>query len=236
MANSQDLIKYYYTFDKPIFVNPETVDLTPFSFQKDGSLYEKDSLLLFFNKIDPNKNFNIVDIGAQTGLYTLYAKYLPKSKFYAFEPFPKSLEILNKNLSINNIKNVETFPFALNDKSGKSKLNVCKSHNGLHTMGNPIRFKDISIIDIETKTIDELFYDQEIPVHFIKIDTEGCEYSILRGATKTIKTFKPIIQLEWNPINQKQFDVTPDMFFDLFFDLDYHITSLYNEEMIIECL
>jgi hypothetical protein len=119
-----DLIKYYYTQDKPIFVSPETVELTPFSFQKDGSLYEKDSLLLFFNKIDPNKSFNIVDIGAQTGLYTLYAKYLSKSKFYAFEPFPKSLEILNQNLKLNNIKNVETFPFAISGKSENCKLNA----------------------------------------------------------------------------------------------------------------
>lgn len=236
MAKLHDFIKYDYSLDQPIFVIPETVELTPFSFQKDGCLYEKDSLLFFFNKVDPNKEFNIVDIGAQTGLYTLYAKYLPKSKFYAFEPFPKSLAILKQNLFINNIENVEIFPFAVADKSGKSKLNVCKSHNGLHTMGNPIRFNDIETIDIETKTLDEMFHDKNIPIDFLKIDTEGCEYSILKGGMKTIKTFKPIIQLEWNLTNQKQFDVTQHMFFDLFFELDYHVTSLYNEEMIIESL
>jgi hypothetical protein len=101
-------------------------------------------------------------------------------------------------------------------------------------LGNPLRFNDVESIDIETKTLDELFYDQNIPVHFLKIDTEGGEYAILKGGIKTIKTYKPIIQLEWNPTNQKQCGSCAAMFFDLFQELGYKATTLNNEELIIE--
>ena len=74
----------------PIHVTDETLIVSPASFLRNGQLWEEKSVSYFYNNIPTDKSVNIIDIGAQTGLYTLYAKYLPKSQFYAFEPFPRS--------------------------------------------------------------------------------------------------------------------------------------------------
>jgi len=164
----------------PIYVTDETIKLTPYTFHKNGELWEQKSLYHFFSKID-NKNYNIVDIGGQSGLYSLYAKYLPNSTFYTFEPFTDTFKLLNDNLMLNKIANVRTYNIGLSNTSGLAILNTSISHNGLHTMGNtPLRFNDIKAIKIETDTLDNCFYHKNIQVDYIKIDTEGWEYNILK--------------------------------------------------------
>jgi len=102
-------------------------------------------------------------------------------------------------------------------------------------MGNNVnRFSDIVKINIETDTIDNLFFHNNIPVHFIKIDTEGHEFNILKGALNTIKTYKPIIQLEWNFDNLKQNNVQPYMLSELIYtELNYKEICKTDEELII---
>jgi len=229
------MIKYNYfnSVDYPFYVTKETVDVTPYTFGRNGQIWETESMKIFFSYIDPNNEYNIVDIGAQSGSYTLFAKYLPKSTFYSFEPFNKTFELLNDNIRLNNIDNVKTFNFAISDTSGTSILNTSIGHNGLHTLGaNPLRFNDISKVSVETKTIDELFYDRDIPIHYIKIDTEGWEFNIIKGARKTLNKYKPLVQLEWVPTNMKQCDVNPNELEDLLKSLNYKEVCYTNEEKI----
>ena len=229
--------KYLYNNDEnyPIFVTDETLFVTPYTFMKNGEMWESESITSFYKFIDNKKSYNIIDVGAQTGLYSLYAKYLPSSTFYSFEPFPQTYKILNDNLKLNNINNVKTYNIAMSNTKGKTILNTCKSHNGLHTMGNNVnRFNDIVKIDIETDTIDNLFFHKNIPVNFIKIDTEGHEFNILKGALNTIKTYKPIIQLEWNFDNLNQNNVKPYMLLELIYnELNYKEICKTDEELII---
>lgn len=227
--------EYIYPNGGSIKVTDETRQLTPHTFLNDGKLWEYDAIEEFYSYIE-DANYNILDIGAQTGLYTLFAKFLPSCKFYAYEPYPKSIKCLNDNLKLNNITNVETHCIALSHKiSNDAILNTCKSHNGLHTMGmNLIRFKDVEQIQVKTDTIDNMFYDTDTPVHFIKMDIEGFEYYILQGAIKTIEKWKPIIQLEHNKFNMKQCNVDPHKFIRFIRDdLNYVVASKLNDEMII---
>ena len=228
---------YYYFNHKnyPIDVTNDTLKITPYTFLVSGEMYENESIKTFYSFIDNKKNYNIIDIGAQSGLYSLYAKYLPLSTFYSFEPFPETYKLLNDNLLLNDIKNVKTFNLGLSNKSGNAILNTSISHNGLHTLGeNPSRFNDIKKIEINIDTIDNLFYDKNIDVDFIKIDTEGYEYYILQGALKTIKKCNPIIQIEWYELNMKQCNVNPVVFMN-FIDniLNYKIIKKTNDELII---
>ena len=228
---------YYYFNDKkyPIDVTNDTLKITPATFHPNGQMWETESIKIFYNYINNKTKYNIIDIGAQSGLYSLYAKYLPLSTFYSFEPFPETYKLLNDNLILNNIKNVKTFNLGLSNKSGSAILNTSISHNGLHTLGkNPLRFDDIKKIEINIETIDNLFYDKNIDVDFIKIDTEGHEYYILQGGLKTIKKCNPIIQIEWNITNLKQCDVDSDSFMNFISnDLDYKILIHHDEELII---
>jgi len=227
-------MRNYYYFDDTHFeitVNEDTCRLTPYSFLPDGKIWEPESLRQFFGGIDSSKPCNIVDIGAQSGLYSLYAKFLPLSTFYSFEPFPQTFTLLNENLVINNITNVKTYNLAMSNKTGEATLNTCKSHNGLHTMGSLLkRFQDVSPIKVQCTTLDDFFYANRIPVHYIKIDTEGHEYWILQGGRKTIAEYGPIIQLEWNTTNMDQCGVTEDRMIKLMNDLGYKDVSTATHE------
>lgn len=224
-----------YNENEKILVTSKTVDYGGNgSFKKNSEIWEKKQLNYFYNLVDNNKKVNIVDIGASVGLYSLYAKYLPNSQFYSFEPYKFTYDILNDNIKLNNITNVKTYNIGLSDKIGKSILNVCLSGDGLNTMGsNPLRFNDINPIEIETNTLDNIFYNNNIKVDFIKIDTEGWEYYILKGGEKTIKTFKPIIQLEYNETNMKQCDIKPEQLLNYINELGYKQYNIINEELII---
>lgn len=227
-------LEYYY-FDNisyPIKVTTETTNIACYTFPKGGRMWQTKSIKQFFNVIPKKDTVNIVDIGAQVGLYSLFAKFLPKSTFYSFEPFPATFKELNENIKLNNIDNVKTFNLAISDKETQMNLNTSLSHNGLHTLGtNPLRFTDIKPIPINTTTLDNFFKD--IPIHFIKIDTEGHEYFILKGGMEVIKRYKPIIQLEWNVTNMQQCNVNETMMYDLIQELGYKQLGFVEEEILI---
>jgi len=202
---------YYYNHRNPdysISVTNETLIRTPHTFERDKPIWEESSVNYFYDNVPIDKKVNIVDIGAQSGLYTLYSKYLPISQFYSFEPFPNSYKLLNDNIVLNGITNVNTYNIGISNYKGECILNTSNSHNGLHTIGStPLRFNDIVPIKINVDTIDNLFYENNIPVDFIKIDTEGWEYFILQGGEKTIQKYKPFIQIEWYEENMRQCNV-----------------------------
>ena len=228
--------EYCYNKDKnyTFCVSNETLEITPNTFNLNGEIWENDSIQEFYRYISPYEKCNIIDVGAQSGLYSLYAKFLPFSNFYSFEPFKPTYDLLNQNILLNNINNVKTFNQGLSNEKTNIILNTCLSHTGLHTIGsNVLRFNDINPIEISVDTIDNLFFDKNIPVHFIKIDTEGWEYNVLQGALKTIHKYKPIIQLEWNEINMKQCNITPEQLNELIEQFGYIKQKQIDEELFI---
>lgn len=229
---------YYYFNDHafPIDVTQETVEITPYTFQPDKTLWENRALKQFFSRIDSEENVNIADVGAQSGLYSLYAKYLPRANFFSFEPFETTFNLLKDNLLLNELNNVFPKNVALADQVGTATLNVCKSHFGLHTLGStPLRFSDVERVPVPTSTLDAEFYDKGIPVHYIKIDTEGGELAILRGGVKTLRTYKPVLQLEWNITNMRQAGVSEDQLSSLLDSLSYKQIGCEDEERLFAC-
>ncbi len=99
---------------------------------------------------------------------------------------------------------------------------------------NPLRFNDIKPVEIDVNTLDNIFFNNNITVDYIKIDTEGYEYYILKGGENTIKKNKPIIQLEYNVTNMKQCNITPKQLMNYINnELNYKIYNLTDEELII---
>lgn len=228
---------FYYNHKRktyPILVTDETLVVTPNTFMNNKPVWEEESIRYFYGNIPTDKSVNIIDIGAQSGLYTLYAKYLPKSRFYAFEPFPRSYKVLLDNIRLNRIPNVSTRNIGISNNAGETILNTSKSHNGLHTLGNNLtRFNDPVPITIAVDTLDNIFYDNNIPVNFIKIDTEGWEYFILKGGEKTIQKYKPMIQIEWSKDNMKQCNVDMEEFSNYIDKIGYRKKHKISEELFI---
>ena len=226
---------YSYPFGKELKVTNETVNLTPYTFFKNGKIWERPSLEYFYQEVQKRTDkINILDIGAQTGLYTLFAKFLPNADFYSFEPYKPSFEQLNNNVKLNEITNVKTFNLAISDKKEIKTLKVPYNHKGLNTLGdNPVRFEKNSYenIVVETDTIDNLFFEKNIKIDFIKCDIEGWEYFMLQGAKKTINKWKPDLFLEFNPDNMTQCNIDPEQFNNYINNiLNYKLIKVVDEE------
>ena len=212
---------YPYVFNNTITVSDNSVIQNQYTWESRG-VYELGIIEEWLKNIKSDST--VLDIGAQSGSYTLSAKFYPESKWYSFEPDPDNYKLLLENLKLNDINNVITSPEALSNKVGDQILNICSSHRGLNTLGNNLlRFSKDDIIEfhVKTNTIDNLFLDT--PIDLIKIDTEGGEYDILMGGLETIKKYKPKILLEFEEHNSQQCGYSCQDILNLVASLDYEV-------------
>jgi FkbM family methyltransferase len=155
-----------------------------------------------FEVLAPLDNPVLVDIGAAAGCFTLLATLKPM-RVLSFEPNPDVFPVLESNCKLNNV-NVELHRCALADQVGMASLQVAQqsTDSGLSTLGTKVtRFTSPRSVPVEVRTLDSLNLPR---VDFIKIDTEGCEPAVLRGATETIKRCRPSMLLEYCDENLRQ--------------------------------
>jgi len=189
--------------DRALYLNSSWVHPSKDNKWDTHFVWELDVIQKFAEQIQDN--FVILDIGANTGTFSLAAKYYPTTKWHLFEPDPFNFSLLKENLKVNNIDNVILYEEALGNKIGDSVLKICPTHRGLNTIGTNVkRFSESESINhpIKIDTIDNLFLNTRIDL--IKMDTEGSEYDIIMGGIETIKKYKPKILLEYNAGNMSQ--------------------------------
>ena len=145
---------------------------------------------------------NIIDVGAHIGVYTVLAaeKVGKDGKVIAIEPEQKNYKQLVENIKLNNFQNVIPINIALADYNGSGKLYLSSFSDGHSLIFN----EDKNLyLNVPIKTIDRLLEELDISkIHLIKIDAEGAEIPILKGAEKTLKTnpnIKLIIATEHYP-------------------------------------
>jgi len=153
------------------------------------------------------KGMNVVDVGSQMGMYTILAaeKVGESGRIITIEPEPENYKQLLKNIKLNDFRNVIPLNIALTDHEGFEKLYISSSP-GSHSL---IFHEDKnSYISIPTTTIDKLIEELNIKkIDIIKIDAEGAEIPILKGAEKTLKAnpnIKLIIAAEHYPLQAKE--------------------------------
>ena len=137
-----------------------------------------------------------IDVGANAGLYTYFMSKLCK-KVYAFEPHEQLANFLKKATN----ENVDVINAALSDQAetrtfytpivnGKESLNIASLDEKTALK------KPCAKTVIETKVLDNYQFDD---IGFIKIDVEGHELEVLKGARETIKRCRPVILIEILP-------------------------------------
>ncbi|MDR1983078.1 MAG: FkbM family methyltransferase [Holosporaceae bacterium] len=136
-----------------------------------------------------NKDSIVVDAGANIGNHTVFfAKICKAKEVYCFEPLKRSYDILEKNIELNDVKNVKKFNFALGEHKGKAKI----AYFDIGGIGST-QFREDEDGNFDVVTLDSLNLKQ---VDFCKIDVEGAQYSVLKGAKKTLEKFRPMIWIE----------------------------------------
>ena len=158
-----------------------------------------------------NQDSIVIDAGANVGVFSVFAASIAThGHIYAFEPTVNTFSLLEKNAQ-NFPSNITCVNLGLGEAvSEKNILNI-----GIGSIANVIEdspyYKNYKadggkLEKIVITTIDRFVAENNLPrVDFIKIDTEGYEANILRGATETIKKFKPVIAMSayHNPNDKK---------------------------------
>jgi FkbM family methyltransferase len=161
------------------------------------------------------ENFIFYDIGANTGSYSFVAASLKtgsNSKVYAFEAVPGTFMELCENIVLNKFENtIYPLNLTLSDKSEITTFGINGFDNGIGMhMGisnkNMSTNSDSSVFNypIKTFTLDEVVEMFNIPFpDFLKIDVDGPEYEILKGANKILSNSKlKSLQIEIDVSNQ----------------------------------
>lgn len=160
--------------------------------------YEGNSYIL--NNLKPNDTF--IDVGACIGDYSLFASsIITNGHIYAFEPYKKSIGMFEENIRLNNIKNISIFNGVSSDKNGYEYLSIEKESEVNHIVHKKNMDKGIKVPSI---TLDRYIAENNIKqVAILKIDVEGSEMKVLKGAVKSIKDGKiKKILIELNKNNQ----------------------------------
>ncbi|MDZ7887760.1 MAG: FkbM family methyltransferase [Pseudomonas sp.] len=138
-----------------------------------------------------------VDIGANIGLTSLALSGIcHDGKVIAIEPVPRTFELLNKNLVETGAPNVSTFNVAVG--AGEGSVSMYVDERNLAT-SFVVDIDSGSSQEIPMTSLDSLVSRLAIErLDFIKMDVEGCELEVLKGAENTLNRFKPIVMLEMN--------------------------------------
>ena len=143
----------------------------------------------------------VLDIGAHHGFYTLLAaqKVGPGGRVIAFEPSPREREKLFRHLRLNGCTNVQVESLALGGREGLAELFVV---NGKETGCNSLRPPQVpqptEVLEVPVGRLDSYLERQRVPgVDFIKMDVEGAELEVLRGAAELLgRRPRPVILCE----------------------------------------
>jgi|HubBroStandDraft_1064217.scaffolds.fasta_scaffold00014_95 FkbM family methyltransferase len=166
-------------------------------------MYQQD-VLAAFELLQPGDL--VLDVGGHHGLMAIVAakKVLPHGKVISFEPNPFARAIFDENCTLNAIRNVQIEPFALSDHPGSAKFYIQKGS----VTWNSSFFRDFACqngrdeveeTEVPVSTLDEYAAARSLRPAFLKIDAEGSEFLILKGALRMIEKCRPILSMEFNP-------------------------------------
>lgn len=166
----------------------------------DDYLTDSDKLFL--------KDKDIIDAGAFIGDSALPLSKLTSKNVYAFEPFDESFATMEENIKLNNIDNIIPVKASLTDKNEDITLYLSGNNVEGITSNSSIRKYDTELV-VKGMTIDKFVEENNLDVGFIKIDVEGGEQALLRGAINTIKSQKPIIYVSIYHTADDFFNIKP---------------------------
>lgn len=154
---------------------------------------------------------NCVDIGSHAGDFLdRFLEFAPHGKHLAFEPISSMAEALKVKYS-----NVAVHCCALSDSTGETTFQFVPempAWSGLRAQPYPGETRPQQI-PVKIQRLDDII-PAEFPVAFIKIDVEGAELEVLRGACQTLRNKKPVVLFECGKIHHMHYATTPQKVYE----------------------
>ncbi len=152
---------------------------------------------IFINKVYDSGEVKIAegdivfDIGANVGVFSLYASQKKGTQVFAFEPHPENFNILMNNVNQNKLTNVKCFDYALGLENGHRILmegSIAGGHMLSHIDTSDKEVSDHSRGSLEVKSVTFASIKEELKINkidFVKLDCEGAEGEIIKSLGKS---------------------------------------------------
>jgi FkbM family methyltransferase len=229
--SAQQVVEPYYkkiTYkDSPIFMYIDSKESWVSKEVHFHGMHEEHILEVIIDNLKQGDTF--IDVGANVGQHSIYAaqKVGPNGKVFAFEPIDSSAENIRLSASKNSFTWLTVIQKAATNFVGdtvfyKYELTDISSRNKNFTD------RPAKEVKVKTTTLD-IELNNLSRIDLVKIDVEGYEMDVLRGAEQIIKKFKPAIILEFSPVFYKRLQPQDSMdILQFLFDHGYKITDVDN--------
>ena len=185
--------------------------------------YDRLTQKIILEELDANSN--CVDVGCHKGeILDVLLQAAPKGTHFAFEPIPS----FYKNLKSNYKGRANIYPYALSNEEGKTHFHFVKNapaYSGIEKRSYKTKSPEIEKIEVEKKTLDQVI-SSEVNVDFIKIDVEGGEFDVLKGAQRILSASHPLLIFEFGNGASEFYKAQPAEFYDFLVNLGYKIYTL----------
>jgi FkbM family methyltransferase len=154
--------------------------------------YERENFK-FFEQM-ATKDMVCIDIGAHIGLYAVFMSKRGNAQVYSFEPTPTSQEVFRDMIAVNKCNDrVTLVPGAVSAASGKATFFMTDTPLWVGNSLLTRNFADDKVkgYEVNVYSVDDFVATNSIKLDFIKIDAEGVELEVLKGAKKTFQEFSP---------------------------------------------
>jgi FkbM family methyltransferase len=161
---------------------------------------------VYVNRVEPQKTRALLeilrpgqivfDIGANVGYYTLLASKQvgPSGRVFAFEPFVRNISYLQRHVALNGADNVTVIPVACAERSFLAPF-VAGADCATGHLKSSVQPDDGRSEFVATIAVDEVVRKSGVIPDVLKVDVEGAEEQVLRGAAKTLAMAHPIVLL-----------------------------------------
>lgn len=213
---------------------------------EDATAFNHENFVAKFLMENLKSNSNFIDIGAYQGYFSLMAsKKIKTGMIYSFEPCISSYDILKRNIELHNLTNVKIFNMIICDKIGAANIYWRPGAQCISRIFDiPTDNNEYFHNHVLSTSLDDLLYDlykeRIMAIDCIKIDIEGAEVELFKGATKFFernKQCKVILELHCSNIRARD-NVSTDKFLDYlqdtfdFYDFDMKKLDKYNIERL----
>ena len=202
--------------------------------QFDSSVFYSKYAIDELTTLDSVRNKDIIDAGGYVGdTALLFSSYTDKS-IHVFEASPSNMDIIRETIRLNQLENIVPVSKALGEKSGTATFSLGE-RNSCNSLVERPGYNYPNHIEVSVITLDDYVRENNLEVGLIKVDIEGGEQLLLKGAVETIRTQHPILLISIYHSANDFFEIKP-MIEKMCDKYTFRIIKPANSAIVIETI
>ena len=202
--------------------------------QFDSSVFYSKYAIDELTTLDSVRNKDIIDAGGYVGdTALLFSSYTDKN-IHVFEASPSNMDIIRETIRLNHLENIVPVSKALGEKSGTATFSLGE-RNSCNSLVERPGYNYPDHIEVPVVTLDDYVRENDLEVGLIKVDIEGGEQLLLKGAVETIRTQHPVLLISIYHSANDFFEIKP-MIEKMCDKYTFRIIKPANSAIVIETI